>query len=122
MTQEEAPTTLESIEKDIQKKWEQEEWDNELKKVEKRYQAISYVIFKYWILIITIIATITLFFVELQKRKTLNFDNEYEARKIALVWQYNKEEDKKNKYNQQTNLNIIINIQYQNLFSWALNY
>lgn len=106
MTQEEAPTTLESIGKDIQKKWEQE--DSELKKVEKKYQAISYIIFKYWILIITIIVTISIFFFELQKRKTLNFDNEYEARKIALVWQYKKEEDKKNEYNQQTDLNIIV--------------
>lgn len=108
MAQEEASTTLESIEKDIQEKWEQEEWNNELKKVEKKYQTISYVIFKYWILIITIIVTISIFFFGLQKRKTLNFDNEYEARKIALVWQYEKERNEDTTNSKKFNLEILV--------------
>ena len=88
MTQEEkSQTTLNDLEKNSQINWE---WNNELQKVEKRYQIISSIIFKYWILVLTIIAAITIFFVELQKRKTLSFDNEYEAEKILLLWFFTK--------------------------------
>ena len=108
MEQQETQTTLESIENDIQENWKHEEWDKELKKVEKKYQTISYVIFKYGILIITIIVTISIFFLELQKRKTLNFDNEYEARKIALVWQYEKEQNEDAENSKEFNIEILV--------------
>lgn len=101
--------TINNIENESQENWE---WNDELQKVEKKYQVVSSIIFKYWILIITIIATITLFFVELQKRKTLSFDNKYEARKFMIVWQYNKEEAQSK--NQNLNLNVILR-------QWFLN-
>lgn len=106
MTQEQdAPKTLDDLENNPQNNWE---WDAELQKVEKRYQLISSLIFKYWILALTIITTITIFFIELQKRKTLSFDNEYEAKKIFLIWQFNKEQEQIQKYEQNPNLKIIV--------------
>ena len=107
--EQETPITLNPINpQDDENNQENWKWDNELQKVEKKYQIISSVIFKYWILILTIITTITIFFVELQKRKTLSFDNEYEARKIALVWQYENEKEQNNKYNQQFNVQLLV--------------
>lgn len=106
MTQEEqTQETINNIENTSQKDWE---WNDELQKVEKKYQIISSLIFKYWILALTLIVTITIFVVELQKRKTLSFDNEYEASMINLVWNYNKEQKNINEYEKDTNIKIII--------------
>lgn len=107
MTQEEkSQTTLNDLEKNSQINWE---WNNELQKVEKRYQIISSIIFKYWILVLTIIAAITIFFVELQKRKTLSFDNEYEAEKTLFLWFFTKNQANIKEYEKDTNIKIIIN-------------
>ena len=103
--EQEAPKTLDNLDNNPQNNWE---WDAELQKVEKRYQIISSLIFKYWVLALTLITTITIFFVELQKRKTLSFDNNYEAKKIFLIWQFNKEQDQIQEYEQDPNLKIII--------------
>lgn len=106
MTQEEqTQETLDELKNESKTSWE---WDDELQKVEKKYQIISSLIFKYWILALTLIVTITIFVVELQKRKTLSFDNEYEASMINLVWNYNKEQKNINEYEKDTNIKIII--------------
>lgn len=52
---------------------------NEYNKINRNYQIIYAVVFKYWVILIIFIISIVLFIFEIQKRIILNYDNSHEA-------------------------------------------
>lgn len=112
VNEENTQKTLDELENESKTSWE---WDDELQKVEKKYQIVSSIIFKYWILILTIIVTITIFFVELQKRKTLSFENKYEAKQILLIGQFDRNQKQIKEYETNDDTKITIKHWYLNI-------
>lgn len=75
----------------------------------KNYKIIYSIFFKYWIIILTIIAAIFIFLVVIKKEKKLDINTDYNEQRENLIWQYNKEVDNINNI-EKNNSNIKVKI------------
>ena len=94
------------------------EWENtelnEYETINKNYKLIYSIVFKYGMIILVIILAIIIFIIEIQKNRTLSFEDSHQIEKIWIISRFNKETD--NTINDE---NLKIYIKHWTLDKWV---
>lgn len=85
------------IESKVEIQNQKNEWENtelnEYETINKNYKLIYSIVFKYGMIILVIILAIIIFIIEIQKNRTLSFEDSHQIEKIWIISRFNKETD-----------------------------